>query len=82
MYKGDERTRTVNIYVDGVIVITWTSLGTTLDFESVTLGVAGSNIELRGVLEDSEWLSIMEVHNTRMFNSLHLHAHICSQGAL
>ncbi|CAM9670498.1 unnamed protein product [Ascophyllum nodosum] len=61
MYKGDERTRTVDIYVDGVIVITWTSSGTTLDFETVTLGVAGSNIELRGVLEDSEWLSIMEV---------------------
>ena len=61
MSKGDERTRTLEIYVDGVIFTTWTSSGTTLDFETVTLGVTGSTIELRGVLEDSEWLSIMEV---------------------
>ena len=59
--KGDERTRTLNIYVDGVIVTTWTSSGTALDFETVTLGVTGTSIDLRGVLEDSEWLSIMEV---------------------
>ena len=61
MYKGDERTRTLNIYVDGVIVTTWTSSGVTLDFETVTLGVTGTSIEFRGVLEDSVWLSIMEV---------------------
>ena len=61
MSKGDQRTRTVDIYVDGATVATWTSSGATLDFESVTLGVTGSTVELRGVLEDSEWLSIMEV---------------------
>ena len=61
MSKGDERKRTVDIYIDGVIVTTWTSSDNTLDFESVTLGLTGSTIELRGVLEDSEWLSIMEV---------------------
>ena len=61
MSKGDERTRTMDIYVDNVIVTTWASSGTTLDFENVTLGVTGSTIELRGVLEDSEWLSVMEV---------------------
>ena len=61
MYKGDERTRTVDIYVDGVIVTTWTSSGTTLDFETITLGVTGGTVKLRGMLEDSEWLSIMEV---------------------
>ena len=61
MYKGDERTRTIDIYVDGVFVTSWTSSGTTLDFETVALGITGGSIELRGVLEDSEWLSIMEV---------------------
>ncbi|CAM9670164.1 unnamed protein product [Ascophyllum nodosum] len=61
MYKGDERTRTMDIYVDSVLVTTWTNSGTTVDFETVTLGVTGSTIEVRGVLEDSEWLSIMEV---------------------
>ena len=61
LYKGDERTRTIDIYVDGVIVTTWTSSGTTSDFETVTLGVTGSTIELRGVLGNSEFLSILEV---------------------
>ena len=61
LFRGDERTRTIEIYVDSVIVTTWTSSGTTLAFESVTLGVTGRTIELRGVLVDSEWLSIMEV---------------------
>ena len=61
MYKGDERTRTMDIYVDSVLVTTWTNSGTTVDFETVTLGVTGSTIEVRGVLEDSEWLSVMEV---------------------
>ena len=61
LFRGDERTRTVDIYVDDVIVTTWTSSGTTSDFETVTLGVTGSTIELRGVLEHSEFLSILEV---------------------
>ena len=61
MYKGDMRTRTVGIYVDGVRATTWTSSGLTTDFESVMLGVNGKTVELRGVLEESEWLSIMEV---------------------
>ena len=61
LFRGDERTRTVDVYVDDVIVTTWTSSGTTSDFEAVTLGVTGSTIELRGVLENSEFLSILEV---------------------
>ena len=61
MYRGDQRTRTMDIYVDDVMITTWTNSGTTLDFETVTLGVTGSAFELRGVLKDSEWLSIMEV---------------------
>ena len=61
MYKGDERTRTIDIYVDGAFTTSWTSSGTTLDYEAIALGVTGESIELRGVLDDSEWLSIMEV---------------------
>lgn len=61
MYKGNERVRTMDIYVDDALVTTWTSSGTTAGFEGVPLGVAGERVELRGVLADSEWLSIMEV---------------------
>lgn len=38
MYKGDTRTRTLDIYVDDVLETTWTSSGTTTDFETVKLG--------------------------------------------
>ncbi|CAN0221443.1 unnamed protein product [Pylaiella littoralis] len=61
MYKGDERTKTMDIYVDGVMQTSWTSSGTTTDFENIELDVSGKAVELRGVLADSEWLSIMEV---------------------
>lgn len=61
LYKGDTRTRTIDIYVDGDKVTTWTSSGTTTGFESVELGAQGQVVELRGVLADSEWLSILEV---------------------
>lgn len=70
MYKGDERTRDMDIYIDGIKTESWTSSGTTADFENVKLGFYSSNhpgvavaatIEIRGVLQDNEWLSIMEV---------------------
>ncbi|CAN0133967.1 unnamed protein product [Scytosiphon promiscuus] len=61
MYQGDTRTRTIDIYVDEVLETSWTSSGTTADFESVGLGISGHTIELRGVLAESEWLSIAEV---------------------
>lgn len=61
MYKGDSRTRTMEIHVDGDIQTTWTSSGTTSGFEDVVFEVSGQVVELRGVLTDSEWLSIMEV---------------------
>lgn len=51
----------MDIYVDGVMLTTWTSSGTTSGFETVDLGVAGKTVELRGVQADSEWLSILEV---------------------
>eukprot|EP00752_Nemacystus_decipiens_P014960 g13319.t1 len=61
LYRGDTRVRTVEVYVDGVLVTTWTSSGTTSGFESIDLsGMTGSMIEIVGVLDDSEWLSIIE----------------------
>eukprot|EP00752_Nemacystus_decipiens_P007213 g6456.t1 len=61
MYKGATRTRTVDVSVDGVVVTTWTSSGTTADFESVDLsGQSGQAITVTGVLADMEWLSIVE----------------------
>ncbi|CAM9933566.1 unnamed protein product [Pylaiella littoralis] len=60
-YKGDTRTRTMEIYVDGILQTSWTSSGTTAGLENVDLGVIGQAIEVRGVLAGSEWLSIMEV---------------------
>ena len=48
--------------VDGALVTTWTSSGTTAGFESIDLsGTSGSVIDVVGVLGDSEWLSIIEV---------------------
>eukprot|EP00752_Nemacystus_decipiens_P014959 g13318.t1 len=61
MYKGDTRTRTIGVYVDNAMVTSWTSSGTTTAFESIDLGASGQAVELRGVLADSEWLSITEV---------------------
>ncbi|CAM9918634.1 unnamed protein product, partial [Ectocarpus sp. 8 AP-2014] len=61
MYKGDERTRTLEINIDNVPYTTWTSSGTTTGFETIEVDTMGRWIEIVGVLEDSEWLSIMEV---------------------
>lgn len=61
MYRSDERVRTIDIYVDGVFIRSWTSSGTVAGFETVSLNVDGQTVEMRGVLGDSEWLSIMEV---------------------
>lgn len=61
MYKGDKRTRTLDIYVDDVLSKTWTSSGTTSSFETVSFDATGQSIELRGDLSNSEWLSIFEV---------------------
>eukprot|EP00752_Nemacystus_decipiens_P006549 g5897.t1 len=61
LYKGNTRTRIIDIYVDDVKITTWTSSGKTAGFESVELGTQGQVIELHGVLAESEWLSILEV---------------------
>lgn len=51
----------MEVYVDQALQTSWTSSGTTTEFETVELDVTGQAVELRGVLADSEWLSIMEV---------------------
>ena len=51
----------MDIYIDGVLVTSWTSSGATLGFETVDLDITGQSVELRGVLSDAEWLSLMEV---------------------
>lgn len=61
MYQGDERSRSMDIYVDGAFATSWTSSGTTAGFETVGLNVDGQTVEMRGVLDESEWLSVMEV---------------------
>lgn len=62
MYKGAERVRTIEVYVDGSFITTWTSSGTTDGFEAIDMfGIAGETVELTGVLTSNEWLSIIEV---------------------
>ena len=75
MFKGDERTRILDIYVDDVKATTWISSGMTTGFESVELGVPGQTIELRGVLGDSEWISITEVGAERAGGGARLYAY-------
>lgn len=55
------------MHVEGVLATTWTSSGTTFDFESIDLsGYSGQYITLTGVLADVEWLSIVEVSSFTM----------------
>eukprot|EP00752_Nemacystus_decipiens_P013409 g11873.t1 len=61
MYKGTTRQRTMEVYVDGVLVTTWTSSGTTDSFENISMsGSTGQVVEVTGVLGAFEWLSIIE----------------------
>eukprot|EP00903_Cladosiphon_okamuranus_P010016 g9498.t1 len=49
------------VYVDGALVTTWTSSGTTRAFENISLfGGSSQVVEVTGVLDAFEWLSIVE----------------------
>lgn len=63
MYMGYTRVRTVDVSVDGALVTTWTSSGTTTEFEGIDLsGAYGQVLTITGNhLADSYWLSIVEV---------------------
>lgn len=63
MFKGDSRIVNVDIFVDEFLHKSWTSSGTTTDFERIELNAIGNTIGLRGVLDESEWLSITEVRD-------------------
>lgn len=66
LFKGDARQRTLEVYVEGRLVTTWTSSGHTSDFETIDLpGRPAQTVELRGVLSRSQWLSILEVRFLR-----------------
>lgn len=56
----------MDIYVDGGVVMTWTSSGTSTGFDIAHVGVRGQIIELRAILADSEWISILEVRRCQM----------------
>lgn len=52
----------MEVRVDDALLTTWTSSGTTDGFEAIDLsGTSGQVLEITGVLDDSEWLSIVEV---------------------
>lgn len=61
--------RTLEVYIDAELLMTWTSSGSTTAFETIGLfSVPGKMVELRGVLSDDEWLSISEVCVWHMTN--------------
>ncbi|CAM9343615.1 unnamed protein product, partial [Sphacelaria rigidula] len=61
LYKGDQRLRTLEIYIDGELATTWTSSGTTTDFETIDCSGTGSTIEVVGILGIREWIAIAEL---------------------
>ena len=68
LYKGQIRTRTIDILLDGEYATSWTSSGSSLGFETIPLpsSVAGqptSSIELIGAGSDSQWFSVEEVRD-------------------
>ena len=65
-YKGDERTRSVNVWVDGVFQDTIASSGTTQGYEAYELIAPGATTVVlqEAALGDNEWLSITGVRTT------------------
>lgn len=79
MYKGDTRVVDVDIFVDEVKLKSWTSSGTTAEFERVELSATGKKIELRGDLDESQWLSIVEVGEVVKKKSARLNSIECGR---
>lgn len=77
LYQGATRQRTLDVYVDGEMVRTWTSSGETDDFETIDLTgndgqllvpyTEGQVLELSGSRVPSEWISILEVSGVRLY---------------
>lgn len=62
LYRGTQRTRTIDVIIDGVVTTTWTSSGTTDGFQRIDIsGQSGQVVEIRGDLpQQDSWLSITE----------------------
>ena len=79
LHMGDERVRTFNVLVDGVLATTITSSGTTLDFEPYELIVSGATtVVLQAGMPANSWFSITEVNErcrgSDFCSSWHKHA--------
>lgn len=66
LWKGNERTRTIDIWVDGELASTIESSGTTEDYERYALvAIEATTVVLQAVgVVDNGWLSILEVRYT------------------
>ena len=62
-YKGDERTRSVDVFVDGVLKNTILTSGTTRGYEAYELIAIGAStvVPSSAAVEDNGWLSISGV---------------------
>lgn len=63
LWKGNERTRTINIWVDGELTSTIESSGTIEDYEMYNLVAIGATAVVlqAAATEGNGWLSILEV---------------------
>lgn len=66
LWKGDQRTRSIDVLVDGALDGTFVSSGTTTDYETYDLVVAQVNeVVLQAVdIADNGWLSVTGVSET------------------
>ena len=70
LWKGDQRIRPLNIFVDGTLVTTITSSGTTEGFETYELTALQAStvmVQADEPLPDNGWLSIVEVRRPSFF---------------
>lgn len=66
LYKGDQRTRSVNVWVDGDLASTITSSGITTAYETYELNESHvTTITLQAVnTRDNGWLSVTRVRKS------------------
>lgn len=73
LYLGASRVRTMDISVDDTLALTWTSSGATADFEAIDMsGYSGQDITITGILDTSEWISIVEVKPNHVLLRVHI----------
>lgn len=70
LWKGDQRKRTMNVWVDGVLVVAIESSGNTEGYEPFAVSAAGATtivLQASG-MEDNGWLSILGVSPDKFLN--------------